>query len=339
MYMWELSEFEKLKNEPELQAALKREDRRIYLEQFQITSIGERSDRADFINFLNKQVTGYELPWKTLRNDFLVAKHELTLISGYTGEGKTDFVNQILLNCVANGAKGFIASLELMPHELRKRILRQATGIINPTDDYMNSFFDNYEDTLFFKDTRGVGSIDKILEGCECLHKYFGVDVFVFDNLMMLDSATDNYNKQFENAQKISAFCKTYPVSAFLVAHSRKPPATYRKPEELTHIEPPSIYDVHGASSVANLVDNLISVAINTLKQAALRKQAANCVLNDIESKFVLQGDTIIKRDKKREQGNRFKAHLYFNQKFCRFTDFENEPCQPFVNWSKQNAK
>jgi hypothetical protein len=265
----------------------------------------------------------------------MVVPHEMTLVSGYTGEGKSEFVNHILLDCIKQGAKGFIASLELTPHELRRRILRQACGTLDYTDDYIEAFFDFYEHKLIFKDTRGVAKLDDILDGCVCLHKYFGFDVFVFDNLMMLDAQVDNYNKQFENAQKISEFCKTYPVSAFLVAHSRKPPATYKKPEGVSSIDPPSVYDVHGASSVANLVDNHISIAMNHLKQAVVRKKLAGYDLSESDMKFLNQGDAIIKRDKKREQGNRFKKHLYFDEKFCRLKDYESEVCLRYVEYRR----
>jgi twinkle protein len=315
--------------DPEYQELLDKEIDRDWLKNFNFSSIGDSSKRKEFWDFLNSQQVGYNLPWDSLRNDFLITKHELTLVSGYTGEGKSDFVNHILLDAIKQGAKGLIASLELTPNELKKRILRQTIGFTNPTYEYLDSIWNYYEDKLVFKDTRGVADIDEILYGCEMLHKFRGFDVFVFDNLMMLNSKTDDYNKQFETARKISEFSKKYPVSVFLVAHSKKPHNAFGKPA--TSIEPPSIYDVHGASSVANLVDNHISVAQNMLKYMALSKQKRNEPLTENEISVLTQGDAIIKRDKKREQGVRFKRHLYFDHKFCRLKDYESQILKPYV--------
>ena len=320
---------------PELQEMVKDEDKRSILKDYLIASIGDPIDNNEFWDYLNKQQVGYHLPWRTLKDDFMIAKHELTLISGYTGEGKSDFVNGILLDCISQGAKGFIASLELTKNELKRRILRQATGLDKPTKEYSDYVWNYYKDKLAYKDTRGISKIEQILEGCEVLHQYYGTDVFVFDNLMMLDSLTDDYNKQFSTAQKISEFCKTYPVSVFLVAHSRKPSNNFTGGKPKTSIVPPSIYDVHGASGVANLVDNHISVAINTLKEAAKAKKDAGYELTEAETKYLLQGDAVIKRDKKREQGRRFKKHLYFDQRFRRLKDSEHEQCSPYVEYSK----
>lgn len=323
--------FEKLSSDPQLQKLAQQEDLRVWLDEFKFKSIGDPADRADFLKFLEEIQTGYNLPWQTVGDKFLVKKYELTLISGYTGSGKSEMANHILLNCIEQGAKGYLASLEFTVDELRKRILIQSTGISSPTGEYIQKFFDFYNQRLFVQNTRGIASIELILEGCLHLHKYFGVDVFVFDNLMMLNAAVDDYNKQFETARQISEFAKTYPVSIFLVAHSRKPPAGEKN---IKMLDAPGIYDVHGASSVANLVDNHISISINRFKLAAIRKKEKGFPLSEQEAESLTRGDSVIKRDKKRSQGDFFRQELYFDKKYCRLKDYESEVLKPYVNYS-----
>lgn len=332
------NEFDHLADNPELQRMVQVEDRKETLKQLhQIGTFSDFDEMRAFEKWLTEQKIGYQLPFLQTNGKFLITKNEMTLVSGYTGEGKSELVIQILLDCIDQGAKGFIASLELTPHELQKRILRQACGTVTPTSEYLAAFWKFYSDKLTYKDTRGIVSIDKILNGCRDLFEDDGTNVFVFDNLMMLDSATDNYNKQFENAQKISEFCKTYPVSVFLVAHSRKPSAKDDSILAGLPIKPPSIYHVHGASQVANLVDNHMSIAQNKNKEAAKRSQQEGISLSETQIKFLNEGDSIILRDKKREQGEKFKIHVYYDQKFSRFKDYEKISLKRYVDYSNQN--
>jgi archaellum biogenesis ATPase FlaH len=320
---------------PDLQKMAKDEELRQWLKEFNFISIGDPSAINDFFKFLSETETGYALPWSTIGDKFLVKKYELTLISGYTGSGKSEMANHILLNCIQQGAKGYLASLEFTVNELRNRILIQATGISNPTLEFAKHFLTSYHEKIFLQDTRGIASIDSILDGCVNLHKHFGVDIFVFDNLMMLNSAVDDYNKQFETARKISEFAKTYPVSVFLVAHSRKPSGNEKN---FKMLDAPTIYDVHGASSVGNLVDNHISVAINRYKQAVIRKKEKGYFLSAEEDEALKRGDAILRRDKKRSQGELFKSELFFDKKFARLKDYESQILKPYVEFNQSGA-
>lgn len=309
------------------------------LRELKLIDFGDTGLTEDGWQFLTNKQEGYNLPWESLRNDFKIIKGELTLVSGYTGQGKSEMVTHIALDAISQGAKAMIASLEMTPGQLQARITHQATGIQLPSQEYHTHVSQFYRDKLRVFDTRGIADINEILEGCRLLNNIFGHDVFIFDNLMMLDSSTDDYNKQFHNAQRISEFTKKFKVCSLLVAHSKKPREKLDAGKFSADFNPPGIYDVMGASSVANLVDNHISITINQAKLKAASKLRRNIPLTDSELKAMEFGDAAIKRDKKREQGEYFTRPLYYDRKFHRLKDYETQKLSPYVEYSNLNKK
>lgn len=277
--------------------------------------------RQDAWKWFQTKHTGYELPWPKLRNSFLIAKGEMTIVSGYTGHGKSEFVNHIALHCVKQGAKAFIASLELSTGNLWGRLYRQSTGVLDPTYEYITKLYNFYDKKIFTYDLLGHADIDSLLESARVAHEYVGCDLFVFDNLMMLNSLVDDFKKQHEITQKLLQFAKDKNVSVILVAHSKKPSVNRDLPC-------PGMYDVSGSSNIVNMVDNHISVTINNTKIRAKAKLKENCELTDAEEKSLTFGDSIIVRDKKREVGELFRTSLYYDKRFTVLKEFETE--KPF---------
>lgn len=281
--------------------------------------------------FLHNPETGYETPWGTIGELFKFVRGEVTLLSGYTGQGKSEIVTHMALHAISQGTKAMIASLEMSAGQIHARIARQATGCIDPTREYYERINLFYDDKIKIFDTRGVADIKKILEGGRLLNQASGYDFFVFDNLMMLDSKADDYNKQLENVQKMVEFAKTFNVCVVLVAHSRKPLTKASEGRQVRDFSPPGIYEVMGASGVANLVDNHISVTINSLKNRALEKTKSGSELTEAENFSLAQGDSILKRDKKREFGDYFVKYLYYDRRFRVLKDFESQVPQNYI--------
>lgn len=276
--------------------------------------------------FQNKQV-GYFLPWGNLRDSFLIAKGEMTIVSGYSGHGKSEFVNFIAIHCVKQGAKPFIASLELSAGNLWGRIYRQSTGMNDITFDYLSKCHKFYDKKIFSYDLMGHADIDQLLLSANVAYDNAGCDVFIFDNLMMLNSLVDDFKKQHEITQKLLKFTKDKNVSVILVAHSKKP-------SQSGDLSAPGMYDVSGSSNIVNMVDNHISVTINNTKIRALSKLKEKIELTDNEEKSLKFGDSIILRDKKREIGSLFRVSLYFDKKYTILKQFENEKPYNYVEES-----
>jgi hypothetical protein len=285
--------------------------------------------------FLNNPVSGYETPWKNIGDLFKFVPGEVTLLSGYTGQGKSEIVTHMAIHAISQGARAMIASLEMSAGQIHSRITKQVTGCDDITRQYYERVSNHFKDKLYIFDTRGVADIKKILEGGRLLNGINNYDFFVFDNLMMLDSKSDDYNKQLENVQLMVEFAKTLNVCVVLVAHSRKPNNKSGDGRITRDFSPPGIYEVMGASGVANLVDNHISLTINTTKKRALDKLANGAdvsMLTESELNSLEMGDSILKRDKKREYGDYFLKYLYYDKRFRVLKDFESQQPKVYVD-------
>lgn len=289
-------------------------------------------------DFLNNPAKGYETPWKKVGNLFKFVPGELTLLSGYTGQGKSEIVCAMALNSVYQGAKAMIASLEMSGGQIHARMVRQATGCVDFTREHYEAVSNFYTDKIHIFDTRGVADIKKILQGGRLLNQAYNYDFFVFDNLMMLDSKADDYNRQLDNVQRMVEFAKTFNVCVVLVAHSRKPSNKESDGRYVRDFSPPGIYEVMGASGVANLVDNHLSITINQKKLRALdavRNSDGKLTLKDVDPEILSEGDALLKRDKKREHGDYFVKYLYYDKRFRLLKDYENEVLKPYFYYQK----
>lgn len=273
--------------------------------------------------FNNKKI-GYLLPWKNLQDLFMLVKGEMTIISGYTGHGKSEFVNYIAIHSVKQGGRPFLASLELSAGNLWGRLYRQSTGTSDPTFEYLTKCHNFYDKKIFSYDLMGHADVDALLKSANVAYDKVGCDIFIFDNLMMLNSLVDDFKKQHEITQKLLKFSKNKNVVVILVAHSKKPAHSGDLPA-------PGMYDVSGSSNIVNMVDNHISVTINNAKIRAKSKIKHGIDLTDSEEKSLKLGDSIIVRDKKRELGELFRESLYFDKKFTILKQYENEKPYNYV--------
>lgn len=299
------------------------------------SDMGEIEGRNAFYEYMQKKDVGYKLPFASKVKDFLIAPNELTLLSGYTGAGKTELVNQLLLECLAQGAKGVITSLELTPNQLKKRLYQQSTGLKTQTIEQNNSFHNFYAGKLKYWNG---SKMQKIVELLAVMKKFYlenGCDVFVLDNMMMLGAKPDDLNRHYETVFLIKEFCKTYPVHVFLVAHPRKPKENYylaSKANQPYYFDVPSIYDVSGSATIANLVDNYLAIGENLIKKQAWI-DIANEKVSRADRREVIEnyGDVLLKRGKRREHGKTFDLELFYDFKFRRYKENTTESLQPYL--------
>lgn len=280
--------------------------------------------------------SGIKLPWTSLSELFWLVKGEMTIVSGYSGHGKSVFVNQIALTAALNGHKSFIASLELTPGELWNRICVQTTGMgENAPFDYVRETVHFFDYKLFTMDLVGNAQIDEVLKCAQFLAENAEVELFVFDNLMTLNSLVDDFKAQHEITDKILRFAQKNNVHVILVAHSRKPSNGYGKSNS-TNMPVPGMYDVSGSSNIVNMVHNHLSVSKNNLKIRAHEKMSQGYELSEDEISSLEMGDTIVNRDKARSIGKNFRRFLHFCEKYQHLTTSEHTVChcKPLFNYS-----
>ncbi len=284
--------------------------------------------------------SGIHLPWNTLQDLFWLVKSEMTIVSGYSGHGKSAFVNQIALAASINNVKTFIASLELTPGELWNRICIQTTGMgLTAPYEYVTATTNFYDQKLFTLDLVGSADVEKVLNKAQELVDRGGVELFIFDNLMMLNSLVDDFKVQHAITDQILRFAQKNNVHVVLVAHSRKPSVGYGKSSS-TNLPVPGMYDVSGSSNIVNMVHNHLSISKNSLKIQAQDKLSQGIELTEEDQAVLKLGDTIINRDKARSIGKNFRRFLHFCEKFERFADYHSEwcNCKPYFEYSKQKG-
>lgn len=119
----------------------------------------------DTINaFYGKQQYLFNPPWETLAYNFQFREAELTLVNGVNGHGKTEVVGHMSLEAMRQGVKTCVASLELKPGMLLKRLTRQATCCKMPPVMEIESAFNFYDDRLWIFGLTGTAKAERLIE-------------------------------------------------------------------------------------------------------------------------------------------------------------------------------
>lgn len=260
--------------------------------------------------FTNKHnEAGYPVPWPEL--PFRIRPGELTVVSGYSGHGKTQLLNHLLIHLVSLGAKVFDASLEIKPAKTIQMMLRSALAKKQPDNrDELERCINWLNNAMWFYDHVGSANKERIMDAMVYARKRFGVDVLVIDSLFKCGINGDDLNGQRKFMDELTAFCNDTGAHVILVAHSRKM-------ENEDHI--PTKTDIAGSQDINNAAFNVLVVWRNKLKQ----RKYDDCVQKgepmkavEIESWF----DGRVRLDKQRfGEGEDKDVPLYFDRTSWQF--------------------
>ena len=207
----------------------------------------------DVEKYFSEDLTGgLELPFKKTVDDFKIRMGEISLVTGYSGHGKSAWLNQVMLHLMKQ-EKTMIASFEMLPKATLGRMCQQ-TGEAKPNYEYIKDFLSQLEHNLYLYDPQGETSADKVLEVIYYCAEKLGVKLMVIDSLMKCGINEDDLNKQKAFANKLAVAARDLGIHIFIVAHSRK------TADENANA---SKFDVAGSANLTNLVDNVISVHRN----------------------------------------------------------------------------
>ena len=214
----------------------------------------------DVEKYFSEDLTGgLELPFKKTVDDFKIRMGEVTLVTGYSGHGKSAFLNQCMLGLMKQ-EKTMIASFEMLPKATLGRMCQQ-TGEALPNDDYILDFLQQLESNLYLYDPEGSTSTKKVLEVIYYCAEKLGVKIMVIDSLMKCGIGEDDLNGQKAFANKLAVACRDLDIHIFLVAHSKKTASDFDHARK---------FDVAGSANITNMVDNVFSVHRNKAKEEAV---------------------------------------------------------------------
>ena len=211
----------------------------------------------DVEKYFSEDLTGgLELPFKKTVDDFKVRMGEVTLVTGYSGHGKSAWLNQVMLGLMKQ-EKTMIASFEMLPKATLGRMCQQ-TGEAMPNYEYIKDFLSKLEHNLYLYDPEGETTSEKVLEVIYYCAEKLGVKLIVVDSLMKTGINEDDLNKQKSFANKLAVSARDLGIHIFIVAHSRKTANEH---------DNASKFDVAGSANLTNLVDNVISVHRNKKRE------------------------------------------------------------------------
>ncbi|CZI81317.1 TPA: toprim domain-containing protein [Legionella pneumophila subsp. pneumophila] len=270
---------------------------------------------------------GYHPPWEKTKGKIIFRPAELSVWTGINGHGKSQFLGQIILSCMQQGAKVCIASLELRPQLLLMRLTKQAGALPQPSEEYIRAIHKWYENKLWIFDLLGKAKSKRLLDVFLYARQRYGVDVFVIDSLMKLDIAEDDYNTQKALIEQLCDFKNEHNCHAHIVVHPRKPE---------NELKPPGKLDSKGTGAISDLADNCFCVWRNKGKENALRQQLYESTATTRLTKLQNEEDCVWNCDKQRngdwEGGFSFWFHNHSLQYLC---SPEKKPFR-FVEYSKK---
>ena len=214
------------------------QDIRDILEAAQPYPISGLSDASVYLDRLNDLFTkgtgkGYSTGYPSLDTIYTVAPGQLTVVTGYPSSGKSNFVDQIMVNlAVVYDWKFAVCSFENQPEIHIARLMEILTqkrffdGTPKMTPQEKEEAFQWVKDHFLFIDSNGEepSTLESILERARIAVKRMGVRGFVIDPYNYIDLQRQNTETEAisDMLTKVQKFCKAHDVHTWFVAHPSK---------------------------------------------------------------------------------------------------------------------
>lgn len=272
---------------------------------------------------------GYDAPWEKTHGKILFRPDELSVWTGINGHGKSQFLGQIILHAMKQGARVCIASLELKPKRLLMRLTRQASALAEPTEEYIRAIHTWYEDKLWLFDLVGTAKSKRLLEVFLYARQRYKIDVFVIDSFMKLDIAEDDYKAQKALMDQLCDFKNQHGCHIHIVVHPRK---------VADESQPPGKMDNKGTGAISDLADNCFTIWRNKYKEELLQCKASGVILKPKELESLNGADCKWCCDKQRNGDWEGKFGFWFHAGSLQYLNkLEQKPIR-VVEYSNKNS-
>jgi twinkle protein len=204
-------------------------------EPYPVAGLSSASKFADRLNDLWGKGTGKGLStgYSNVDEIYTVAQGQLTIVTGYPSCGKSNFVDQMMVNLGRNHDWKFaVCSFENQPEIHISRLMeiykekRFFDGTKRMTQDEKDEAFKWVEEHFLFLDSEGVepATIESILERAKVAVVRMGIRGLVIDPYNYIDNKGGQAETEFISGMltRIQAFAKAYGVHVWFVAHPSK---------------------------------------------------------------------------------------------------------------------
>ena len=262
----------------------------------------------DLVRYFGEEIhSGKSLGWIKTEDKFRVRQAELTILTGVSGHGKSMWLSQVILSMMRQQTRCLIASLEMRPVLTLARMVTQALGSPEPTDDYIRKFCERAKDKLYIYDQLGVTTSQDMFATLYYGKHVLGCEVFIIDSLMkMSDISEESLENQKRFVDRLATTCRDLDIHVFLVAHTRK-----MKDET----EIPDATDIMGSSLIRALSDNIICIWRNRYKEKLIEEGKTS----DDELKIIPDAKAFIQKQRNAQWEGSF--NFYFDQKGLKYKE------------------
>lgn len=246
----------------------------------------------DTIDAFYKTESGlFQSPWDSLNHNFQFRESEISLVNGVNGHGKSQVVGHLMLEAIRQSARCCVASMELKPGVLLKRLVRQATCAPMPPVKEIEAAFDLFNEKLWLFSLTGTAKANRLLEIFSYANRRYGIQFFIIDSLMKCGIGETDYDGQKDFMDKLCDFKNKHNAHVILVTHSRK-----GDNEE----KPTGKMDVKGTGAVTDLADNVFIIWRNKMRERALQAIEAGDPVTEKEKEYAEMPGAVLILDKQR---------------------------------------
>jgi len=263
--------------------------------------------------FKDTDVVGMRLPWTKTYGKLRLRPAEISVWAGVNSHGKSIALSNVTVDGVSQGERFCIASMEMKPRKLGRKMYQQICGHDNPTEEESQQILQFLGDHVWMFECYGTAKADKIVEIFDYARRRYGVTHFIVDSLAKCGFGEDDYNGQKGFVDVLMEFAGKYNVHVHLVVHMRKR-------EDETKI--PGKMDIKGTGAISDMVDNVFIIWRNKPKEEKIEAG---------EKGKLLEFDAVLNCVKQRETGVEPFVGLYFHKPSCQFLDYEDSPTKQYI--------
>jgi twinkle protein len=203
---------------------------------YPISGISDAGTYFDRLNDLYTKGTGkgFSTGYSSVDSVYTVAPAQLTVVTGYPSSGKSNFIDQIMVNLARDHQWKFaVCSFENQPEIHISRLMEIYTkrrffeGKDRMTEQDKDIAFKFVKDHFLFIDTNGEepSTLDSILERARAAVKRMGVRGLVIDpyNYIELPKGDGTETAAISDMlTRVQKFCKAHDVHTWFIAHPSK---------------------------------------------------------------------------------------------------------------------
>jgi twinkle protein len=204
-------------------------------EPYPVAGLSSASKFTDRLNDLWGKGTGKgtSTGYSNVDQIYTVAQGQLTIVTGYPSSGKSNFVDQLMVNLGrTHDWKFALCSFENQPEIHISRLMelysgkRFFEGTERMTQDEKDKAFKWVEEHFMFLDSETVepSTIESILERAAVAVARMGIRGLVVDPYNYIDNKSQTSETEFISSMltRVQAFAKMYGVHVWFVAHPAK---------------------------------------------------------------------------------------------------------------------